>query len=153
MGGNTLQAPEAGEIVSTASSKAGSVTSSVVDLLSQADTAAPAKVKPEMDVFGLNQTSTSEPPAPAAAVPPQGLASDSQSMESLFGDSLPPAPSPAANAEKAESGSLQVSQPESVLSAGGERPNISALGEKLQQRLPTFQKSTLLEVQERAYMW
>ena len=150
LAGNT---PEAGDIVSTESSKAGSVTSSVVDLLSQADTAAPAKVKPEMDVFGVIQSSTSEPPAQAAAVTPQGLASDSQSMESLFGDSLPPAQTPAAIAQKAASGSLQVSQPEPVLSAGGERPKISALGEKLQQRLPAFQKSTLLEVQERAYMW
>ena len=55
-------------------------------------------------------------------------------MESLFGDSLPPAQTPAAIAQKAASGSLQVSQPEPVLSAGGERPKISALGEKLQQR-------------------
>ena len=91
LAGNT---PEAGDIVSTESSKAGSVTSSVVDLLSQADTAAPAKVKPEMDVFGVIQSSTSEARAEAAAVTPQGLASDSQSTESLFGDRLPPAHTP-----------------------------------------------------------
>jgi len=156
---------------SSTSSVAGSVSSSVVDLLSQADTTAAAtngdKSMTELDVFASAAPAAAAPPAApgsnsssggitglemfgAAPAPAAGKAGGEQDMDSLFGANLPPAVAAAPAAEDAAlvpAAGAGAQGAESAVVKGG---NLGAIGEMLEKSLPVFEKSTLLEVQERA---
>lgn len=162
---------------SETSSVSGSVTSSVVDLLSQAETTVPATNGDKMQELVAFASSTSAPAAvpPAApgsasgsgmtglfcATPAAGKLGGDEDMDSFFGANIPPAPAAAATTENgAASREFPGAASPAVAAVGASGAsgggaevkggNLGAIGELLEKRLGVFEKSTLLEVQERA---